>query len=103
MNDAAGLVLALGAGVLLGMMFYGGLWWTVKKGLSSEWAASWFLGSLVLRTGLALVGFYLVSRGDGLSLPVCLLGFILARLAVTRFTRASETSSSLGPEASHAP
>ena len=57
------LALALAAGVLLGAVFFGGLWWTVRKGLSSEQPALWFLGSLLLRTSITLAGFYFVSGG----------------------------------------
>jgi F1F0 ATPase subunit 2 len=79
--------LAAMAGVLLGAMFYGGLWYTVRKGLSSPRPAAWFLGSLLLRTGITLAGFYGVSGGQGDRLLACLLGFVLARFLVTRLTR----------------
>ena len=38
------------AGALLGVFFFGGLWWTVQKGVASERPAFWFLGSLLVRT-----------------------------------------------------
>ena len=38
--------------LLLGAFFFGGLWWTVQKGVTSETPALWFLGSLLLRTGV---------------------------------------------------
>ena len=87
MNEPLSLAFALAAGVLLGAMFYGGLWWTVRQGVSSKRAALWFLGSLLLRMGVALAGFYFVSAGHWQRLLLCLLGFVLARLAVTRLTR----------------
>jgi F1F0 ATPase subunit 2 len=46
----------------------------------------WFLGSLLLRTGIVLTGFYFVSGGHWDRLLTCLLGFIIARIIVTRFT-----------------
>ena len=52
MSDILALALALVAGALLGAFFFGGLWWTVQKGVTSETPALWFLGSLLLRTGL---------------------------------------------------
>ena len=58
MNEPLMLVLAVVAGVLLGAIFFGGLWWTVRKGVSSTRPALWFLGSLLLRTGIVLAGFY---------------------------------------------
>jgi hypothetical protein len=36
MNETVILVLAGSAGVLLGVFFFGGLWWTVRRGLSSK-------------------------------------------------------------------
>jgi len=81
--------LASMAGMLLGSVFYGGLWWTVRKGVSSPRPAVWFLGSFLLRTGIVLAGFYVVSGGRGDRLLACLLGFILARVLVTRLTRSS--------------
>ena len=52
MSDIPALALALLAGALLGAFFFGGLWWTVQKGVTSERPALWFLGSLLLRTGV---------------------------------------------------
>ena len=88
MNEWLTLALALVAGVLLGAMFFGGLWWTVRKGVSSQHPALLFIGSLLLRTGIVLTGFYFVSLGHWNRLLACLLGFIIARFVVTRLTRA---------------
>ena len=103
MNETLSLVLALVTGVLLGAMFFGGLWWTVQKGVSSKRPALWFFGSLLLRTSIALAGFYFIARGHWERLLVCLLGFVIARLIVTRLTRAAEKPACLAREASHAP
>ena len=89
MSDLPALGLAFLAGVLLGAFFFGGLWWTVQKGMTSERPALWFLGSLLLRTGVILAGFYFVSQGHWSRLGVCLLGFVVARvIVVKRLTRA---------------
>jgi F1F0 ATPase subunit 2 len=103
MNETLTLVLALVAGVLLGALFFGGLWWTVQKGLSSKRSALWFLGSLLLRMSIALAGFYFVSGGHWKRLLMCLLGFVIARLVVTWLTRATEKPTYLAQEAGHAP
>ena len=84
MTEILALALALSAGVLLGVFFFGGLWWTVQKGVSSERPALWFLGSLLLRTGVILAGFYLVSQGHWSRLVACLVGFVVARVIVVR-------------------
>ena len=87
MNEFSGRVLALVAGILLGAVFFGGLWWTVRKGVSSKHPALWFLGSMLVRVSLVLVGFYFVGRGNWQRLVACLLGFIIARFCVMRLTR----------------
>ena len=103
MNETVTLVLALATGVLLGGLFFGGLWWTVCKSVSSKQPAFLFLGSLLLRTSIVLVGFYLIARGHWERLLVCLLGFVTARLIVMWLTRAANKPTSLAKEAGHAP
>jgi F1F0 ATPase subunit 2 len=83
-SDSPALAMALLAGALLGVFFFGGLWWSVQKGVSSERPGLWFFGSLLLRNIVTLAGFYVVSRGHWPRLMTCLLGFILARVIVVR-------------------
>jgi F1F0 ATPase subunit 2 len=91
MNETLSLALALLAGVLLGAMFFGGLWWTIQRGVSSKRPGLWFFGSLLLRTSITLAGFYLVGRGHWERMLTCFLGFVAARLLVTRLTRSMGT------------
>jgi F1F0 ATPase subunit 2 len=90
MSDVAILSVSLMAGVLIGAFFFGGLWWTVQKSLTSNNPVLWFFGSTLLRTGFAMAGFYFTSRGDWQKLLVCLLGFVIARIIVTRLTRTTK-------------
>jgi len=103
MNEILHVLPPLIAGMLLGAMFFGGLWWTVRKGVSSTRPARCFFGSLLLRTSLTLAGFYVVSNGHWEKLLVCLLGFTMGRPMVTRLTRSEEKPTRLGQEAGHAP
>ena len=89
MNETLTAVLAGGSGVVLGAIFFGGLWWTVNHGVSSPNPALWFLGSFLVRMGVTLAGFYAVSGGRWERLLPCLLGFFAARVAVTLMTRSS--------------
>jgi F1F0 ATPase subunit 2 len=99
MNDALNLVSALAAGFFLGAFFFGGLWLTVQRGRP----ALWFLGSLLLRTGISVAGFCLASGGHLERLLICLFGFFVMRSVVLRFTRLpEEESNQLTKEASHA-
>ncbi|MEP7366587.1 MAG: ATP synthase subunit I [Acidobacteriota bacterium] len=92
MHESVGLVMALLAGVFLGSVFFGGLWWTVRRGLSSKQPALWFFGSTLLRTAIVLAGFYLVSGGHWQRLVACLLGLVIARQLVIPITRVTEKS-----------
>jgi len=104
MNETLTWALAGLAGGLLGAIFFGGLWWTVRKGISSPRPALWFLGSALLRMSIVLAGFYFVSGGEWKRLVACLVGFIIARVVVTWMTRPSgETSNLASQEARHAP
>ncbi len=82
MNENLVLVLAGLAGCLFGTLFFYGLWWTVRKGIACKQPALWLLGSLLLRTGIVLTGFYLISDGRWERLLACLLGFVIARFIV---------------------
>jgi F1F0 ATPase subunit 2 len=84
LSDSLALALAFLAGALLGVVFFGGLWWTVQKGIESETPARWFFGSLLLRTSLILAGFYVAAQGHWSRLAACLLGFMIARIFVVR-------------------
>jgi F1F0 ATPase subunit 2 len=81
------LLLATLAGGLLGAMFYGGLWWTVRVVLTAAHPGLWVGASLLLRMGGALGGMYLVGGSQWPRLLACLVGFVIARAAVTWLTR----------------
>ncbi len=103
MHEMLKLVAALASGVLLGAIFFGGLWWTVRRGVTSKRPALWFCGSLLLRTGIVLVGFYFVTGGHWQRLLACLLGFVIARRIGTRLSGATvEHPNDSAKEAGHA-
>ena len=104
MNDTWSLLFSLVTGVLLGAVYFWGLWWTVKKGVSSQHPALWFVGSLLFRISVVLTGFYFIGRGHWIRLMVCLLGFILARIIVKRMVMPSrDKKAGSAQEDSHEP
>jgi F1F0 ATPase subunit 2 len=104
MNEAMTLLLALSGGVLLGIGFFGGLWWTVQRCLASRRTALWLLVGFLLRAGIVVAGFYFISNGHWERLLACLLGFIIARFGVVRWSRTPvESGGSRPKEAGHAP
>lgn len=87
MPDWMTMAAVLLVGVMLGLVFFAGLWWTVRRGMVSAQPALWFITSLVVRGAVTLGGIYLVSAGQWQRLLMCLLGFWLARALVLRLTR----------------
>jgi len=92
MSEMMQLMLALPAGMLLGGIFFGGLWWTVQKGLSARQPALWFGASMLLRSTIVLAGFYFVSGADWMRLLLCLFGFIFARFIISMRARSKGAS-----------
>jgi|JI8StandDraft_1071087.scaffolds.fasta_scaffold148279_2 F1F0 ATPase subunit 2 len=104
MNDMLALALAGVAGLALGAVFFGGLWWTIQKAVSSQRPALLFLGSLLLRMSMALAGFYAVGHADWQRLLACLLGFVFVRFIAVRLTRPqAKRENHRAQEMSHAP
>jgi F1F0 ATPase subunit 2 len=89
LSDLFGLVLSFGAGLLAGVLFFGGLWWTVRAGSSSRHPEVWFLVSSLARMAVAFATFYWVSAGHWPRLIVCLLGFLAARIIVVKLVHRS--------------
>ncbi len=103
MNEPLSLAFALAAGILLGAFFFGGLWWTVRQGVSSKHPALWFFGSQMLRTGIVVLGFYFILGDDWRRLLAGLIGVIAARLIALRLAREAQQAGRIAPEADHAP
>jgi F1F0 ATPase subunit 2 len=86
MTENIYLILALIAGIIIGFIFFGGLWLTVKTGVTSKKPALLFIISFVLRTGITLLGFYFVSAGNFKKMVACLIGFTVARFIIKQKT-----------------
>jgi len=91
MNDFMTIVAPM-IGFFLGFIFFGGLWFTVKKAIQFKRPALWFLGSFIIRTGITLLGFYYVAQGEWYHLLICLIGFIVGRYIVMRITKSKDVN-----------
>ena len=87
MSDIGPILAALAIGIFLGVLFFGGLWWTVRRGLTAANPALWFGVSALARMAIILSGLYYVARAGWPSLLACLCGLLIARVATTRLTR----------------
>ncbi len=88
MNEISNMTLSFIGGIVLGTVFFAGLWFTVKKMVNAKIPALWVFGSFIFRVGIVLLGFYFIGAGNWQRLLVCLLGFIAARFIVIHFTKA---------------
>ncbi|QDV51926.1 ATP synthase subunit I [Gimesia fumaroli] len=80
------------AGTLLGVLFFGGLWYTIKQLPKARHPWLLFLMSGMSRTLITLAGFWFVGiwlseTGRWQRMVACLLGFIIARYVCTRQLR----------------
>lgn len=91
MNNMLNITGLLIVGFVLGVLFFGGLWFTVRKALASKIPALWFFFSFILRSAIILFGFYYISLGNWQKILVCLLGFIVARYVVKYVTKTNDT------------
>ncbi len=92
MNENLYMLAALFAGILLGVVFFGGLWLTTCKITTSKSPVLWILGSFFVRTAIVLIGFYYVSNGNWKRLLICLLGFVIARILTNRLLPLTHTT-----------
>lgn len=85
MNALLLLIASCSAGIVLGLLFFRGLWSTVNNLSQVRYPALLMLGSLLLRFGLVLVAFYLLTcYGGWQHVLSAAFGFTLARLLMVR-------------------
>ncbi len=82
------------AGLILGGLFFGGLWLTVQRVTQLERPAGWFALSALLRLGLLCAGLWFIGHAAPLRLVGALVGFIAARVLSLRYLGAARAPSS---------
>lgn len=85
--DLLGIALAGAGGALIGLGYFGHLWWTLKRLPERTHRGAWLFGGLVLRLSVALAGFYAFTGGAPVRVIVCLAGFMAVRVAFARLIR----------------
>jgi F1F0 ATPase subunit 2 len=79
--------LAAPLGLILGLYFYGGLWFTVRHLATTTHPVLLTLGSFWMRLLPVLGGFLFVTHGRWQNALLCLTGFLAGRVAVSRWVR----------------
>ncbi|RJQ45043.1 MAG: ATP synthase subunit I [Gaiellales bacterium] len=86
MADVIRILLLIAGGTALGLFYYGGLWYTVRRLPGARNPALLTLGSLATRLAVCLPCFYLAARGgQWLRLLVFAAAFLAARQALTLY------------------
>ncbi len=75
---------ALAWGLLLGLLYFGGLWLTVRRLPSVKHQALWMMGSFLLRNLLVAIALYPVVLQGWQPTMVCLCGFVIVRMLLSR-------------------
>jgi F1F0 ATPase subunit 2 len=83
-TDLLALAAAGGAGLALGLAYFGGLWWTVRRLPDSPAPWRLLLASAAVRLACLLAGFFVVTAGRWENAVACLAGVLLARAALVR-------------------
>jgi len=85
-------LLAALSGAVLGLFYFAGLWFTLRRLPRHPHPALWVAGSFILRLAVSLTGFYVILGPDRslARLGIALLAFLAARVALTRWLRPFE-------------
>ena len=84
MSHTVFLFVSFGVGVALGVVYFGGLWHTVKHLPDSKHPDLSLFGSFLLRISFLLTGFTLLMNGRWEPISAALIGFLLAREILVR-------------------
>lgn len=80
MTDGGGIFASTLFGLLLGLLFFGGLAWTISRGLKSKRPAVVFGLSFLIRMGVVVSGFlWVASSHEWWRIVSCLFGYVLSR------------------------
>ena len=78
------VALSVGAGILAGVVFFGGLWWTVGRVAQVRRAGLFLLASFLVRAAVMLLALYFSCDNDIIRMLCFLIGFTGIRLIAVR-------------------
>ena len=80
------LIIARGfvGGLVVGLFFFGGLWWTVKRVPRSSRPLLLIFGSLIVRVVVSLTAVYFICDADWRRYLAALLAIFIVRLIIVR-------------------
>ncbi len=90
-TDFGFIVASLLGGTAIGLVFFGGLHWTIGRLADSDQPALLVFSSFVIRSAITLAGFYLVAGGQWQRIMAAAAGFWLARVAMVIWLKRSSS------------
>lgn len=83
------IIAAVCAGLFLGGLYFGGLWWTVRRMPRARHPLNLYFGSLIVRLAIVLAASYgMLANAGWPRLVASLVGFVAARLLLIRLIAA---------------
>lgn len=67
------------AGVIIGLLFFGGLWLTLNKLMGAKHWSFWLGVSFLIRSSITVAAFWLLGAGDWQRLVALATGFTIVR------------------------
>ncbi len=92
MIEFATVVVAILIGILLGVVFFGGLWITVRKIGETDQFATRYFASFVIRMAIMIGGLFLVLKLGIVPLFFAVSAMLLVRVLMIRRISVAQTS-----------
>ncbi len=80
------------AGTVLGLIYFGGLWLTLRRIHKIRYPGLLLLISFVTRIATVMLAFYFVMAGEWENIVMCLAGFLVMRHFMIHIIQSVETS-----------
>ncbi|PWN05989.1 ATP synthase subunit I [Rhodohalobacter mucosus] len=97
MDDMTWLMILIGilSGIILSLIFFGGLWYTLKH--MENWRRQWILvaGSFIVRNAIVLAAFYFLILQHWSALVAAFIAFMITRQVVVRLTASPENQTTV--------
>ena len=83
-SDLIAILIGLAAGCLLGLVYFGGLWWTTRQLSSTPHPGPFVMASFVTRLGVLAAGLFATAQLGVASLGMAVVGLLFVRQLMIR-------------------
>lgn len=87
--DYGYLIVAFVAGILLGILYFGALWMTVRRVTRLRRPILTLGVSFLIRAGIIIAALFILMRGEWYNLLATFVGFIVGRFVLTERVKRS--------------